>query len=97
MKVIYRPRALADIDEIFRYLEKRSPTGARNVISAIYDSIRTIGEQPYGSERTTNPDIRVKNVRPYRYKIFYGIVDAATIRIIHIRHTSRRPWEPERS
>ncbi len=35
MKVTYRPRALADIDEIFRYLEKRSPTGARNVISAI--------------------------------------------------------------
>ncbi len=95
MRTTYRARALADIDDIARYLEKRSPTGARNVVRAIHDGIRAIAEQPYGSERTNYPDIRVKVVRRYRYKIFYRIIDADTVRIIHIRHTSRRPWEGE--
>jgi plasmid stabilization system protein ParE len=92
MRVTYRARALADIDDIFQYLEKRSPTGAHNVVRAIYDSIRLISEQPYGSERTNDPNIHVKVVRRYRYKIFYSVIDAGTIRIIHIRHTSRLPW-----
>src|SRR5215211_3147099 len=65
MRIIYRARALADIDDIYRYIEQRSPTGARNVVRAIHDSIRAIAEQPYGSVRTNNPDIRVKVVRRY--------------------------------
>jgi len=96
MRIIYRARALADIDDIYRYIEERSPMGARNVVHAIHDSIQAIVEQPYGSVRTNNPDIRVKVVRRYRYKIFYRIVDADTIAIIHIRHTSRRVWQGER-
>jgi hypothetical protein len=30
-------------------------------------------------------------VRPYHYKIFYSVV-GDTVEIIHVRHTSRRPW-----
>ena len=48
-----------------------------------------------GSERTDNPDIRVKVVRRYRYRIFYRIVEAETVEIVHVRHTSRRPWAGE--
>ena len=95
MRVTYRPRALADIDDIARYLEKRSPAGARNVVRAIHEGIRVIAEQPYGSERTNDPSIRVKVVRRYRYRIFYRIIDADTILIIHVRHTARRQWEGE--
>ena len=95
MRVTYHVRAFADIDDIFHYLEKRNSTGAHNVVCAIHDSIRSIAEQPYGSERTSNPDVRVKLVRRHRYKIFYRIIDANAIRIIHVRHTSRRPWEGE--
>jgi len=64
-------------------------------VRAIHDSIRTIAEQPYASEPTDNPDVRVKVVRRYRYKIFYRIVDADMVQIVHVRHTSRRPWEGE--
>jgi toxin ParE1/3/4 len=92
MKVRYRLRALADIDGIREYLEKRSPSGAFNVVKAIHASIRSIADQPYGSQRTDDPLIRMKVARPYRYKIFYSVVDDATIEILHIRHTSRRPW-----
>jgi toxin ParE1/3/4 len=95
MRVRYRAQALGDIDEIGRYLERRSPGGALNVLRAIYAGIHLIVEQPYASQRTDNPDIRVKVVRRYRYKIFYCIIDEDTVEIVHVRHTSRRPWRPE--
>lgn len=92
MIVRYRAQALADIDEIFGYLEERSPSGARNVLRAIYAGIHLIAEQPLGSPRTDDPNVRVKIVRRYRYKIFYSVPDEETIEILHVRHTSRRPW-----
>jgi plasmid stabilization system protein ParE len=92
MKVRYRLRALADIADIRQYLEKRSSSGAFNVVKAIHASIRSIADQPYGAQRTDDPFIRMKVARPYRYKIFYSIVDDATIEILHVRHASRRPW-----
>jgi toxin ParE1/3/4 len=93
MKVRYRALALADIDGIQRYLEARSPNGATNVLQAIRASIRSIADRPYGSQRTTDPDVRVRVVRPYRYKIFYSVIDDNTVEIMHVRHTSRRPWK----
>jgi len=36
--------------------------------------------------------LRVKVMRRYGYKIFYRIVDGDTVEIMHIRHSSRRPW-----
>jgi len=92
MKIRYRAQALGDIDEIDRYLKSRSPVGAFNVLRAIYAGIHLVADQPYSSPRTDEPDIRVKVVHRYRYKIFYSIIDDDTVEIIHVRHTSRRPW-----
>ena len=92
MRVRYSFRALADDDEMRQYLEPRSPAGAFNVVQAINVSVQSIADQPYGFERTNDPQIRMKVVRPYRYKIFYSIIGDDTVEILHIRHTSRRPW-----
>jgi len=91
MRLRYRAQALADIDGIHRYLEERSASGARNVLRAIYASIQLIAEQPLSYQRTDDPDIRVLVVRRYRYKIFYSAA-GDIVEIIHVRHTSRRPW-----
>jgi plasmid stabilization system protein ParE len=91
MRLRYRAQALADIDAIHRYLEERSPAGARNVLRAIYASTQLIAEQPLSYQRTDDPDIRVHVVQRYRYKIFYSAGGDA-VEIIHVRHTSRRPW-----
>jgi plasmid stabilization system protein ParE len=40
MKVRYRGRALADLEQIFQYIDKRSPSGARNVIDEIHATSR---------------------------------------------------------
>jgi len=91
MKVRYRELALADIEQIFRYLDERSPPGARKVIDAIHAAIANIADQPLSARKTSDPSIRVKIVGRYQYKIFYSIgIDE--VEIIHVRHGARRPW-----
>jgi toxin ParE1/3/4 len=92
MKVRYTPRALADREAIFQYLRERSPQGATKVIAAIRATATQIAENPYSGPPTENPGIRVKLVGRYPYKLFYRIRNN-TVELIHIRHTSRRPWD----
>ncbi|HMA71866.1 MAG TPA: type II toxin-antitoxin system RelE/ParE family toxin [Xanthobacteraceae bacterium] len=92
MRIRYRAQALADIDEIGRYLIKRSPSGARNVLRSIRASVRFIAENPLASEKTDFADVRMKVVVEYPYKIFYS-VHPDFIEVLHIRHSARRPWE----
>jgi plasmid stabilization system protein ParE len=95
MRVRFTPRARGDIERIYQYLEKRSPRGARNVLRAIYAGAQFIAEYPEASVQTDDPQVRVRIVRRFRYKVFYSIVDGDTIEIVHVRHTSRRPWGGE--
>lgn len=92
MKVSYRARAIGDIDDIFNYLAPRSLVGARNVLQAIRAATKDIALFPHGAIQTSDPDIRVKILGRYRYKIFYRVVDPDTVEIIHVRHAARRPW-----
>lgn len=91
MRVRYTPEAFADRERIFEYLQERSPSGARNVMAGIRDAVKLLGEQPYSGYKTDNPDVRLKFVIQYPYKIFYRVRDNA-VEIAHIRHTSRRLW-----
>lgn len=91
MKVRYRALALADIENIFAYLNERSPGGARNVLRAIRDAVAEITAYPQSGLQTSAGDIRVKILGRYRYKIFYSVGKDA-IEIIHVRHAARRPW-----
>jgi toxin ParE1/3/4 len=93
MKVRYSRRASSDLSLIHRYLSERSLTGALHVMTGIYASIEFIRHNPYGAEKTNIGDVRVKVVRYYRFKIFYRILERDDfVEIIHVRHTSRRPW-----
>lgn len=95
MKVRFTPRARGDIERIYRCIEKRNSSGALNVLRAIYAGVQFVAEFPEASVRTDNPQVRVRVVRRYRYKVFYRIVDSNTIEILHIRHTLRRSWAGE--
>jgi plasmid stabilization system protein ParE len=95
MRVRYREQALADLEDIFRYLDQRSPIGARKVVDAIHAAIMSAADHPLSARRTSDPTVRVKIVGRYDYKIFYS-VGAAEIEILHVRHSARRPWVPER-
>jgi plasmid stabilization system protein ParE len=89
MRVRYTPEAFADRESISEYLRARSPGGAGRVMASIRDTARLLGEHPYSGYKTNDPDVRVKFVVRYPYKIFYRVRDV--VEIVHIRHTSRRP------
>jgi plasmid stabilization system protein ParE len=91
MIIRYGAQAIADIEDIFQFLRERSPSGAENVLRAIYAGILLIAEQPGAAPQTDMPSVRVKIVRRYHYKIFYG-VKGNEIPIIHVRHGARAPW-----
>ncbi len=92
MIIRYSLRARNDLNNIFQYLDERSPAGARNVMRAIYASVQFLAEQPLASQETDKPGVRVKVVRRYSFKIFYAVSNDS-IEIIHIRHTSRETWK----
>ena len=95
MRVRYAPEAFADRERIFEYLRERSPSGARNVMASIRDAVKLLRDQPYSGYKTDDPDVRVRFIIRYPYKIFYR-VRANVVEIVHIRHTSRRHWTGER-
>ncbi len=96
MRARYRAAAVADIAAIYLYLEQRSAGAAAGVIRSIYEAIAGVAVAPNAAERTDDPSVRLKIVTKFRYKIFYSIIDEKTVEILHVRHTSRRPWGAKR-
>lgn len=91
MRVRYTLEVFADRERIFHYLHECSPSGARNVLASIRETVQLLGEHPYSGYQTNDPQVRVKFVLRYPYKVFYCVHDDA-VETLHIRHTSRRPW-----
>ena len=92
MKVRYSPRAFADREAIFAYLDQRSPQGARNVKRAIVNAIRLLGPHPRMAPLTDEPGVHELIVPRRPYKIYYRI-KGEEVRIVHIRDARRQPWE----
>ena len=96
MNIRYSPRATRDLESIREYLMSRSPKGAANVLTAIYAAVEFIRRHPDAAEATRIRDVRAKILWRYQFKIFYRVVEADNaIEIVHVRHTSRRPWSGE--
>lgn len=90
MKVRYTPRAFSDRAEIFNYLNSRSPAGAQNVLAEIRSAVVQVGDQPKSGYATDDPNVRVRFLVRFPYKIFYRVRNNQ-VEILHIRHTARRP------
>jgi len=93
MKVEYSRRAVADLHKISA--DSRRAFGDR-VAEALEARIRAVADhlsrEPLGaSEVQQRPGLRVVSLIRYPFKIFYRVYDDR-VRIIHIRHTARRPW-----
>lgn len=91
MKLRYTRRALNDIERERAYLLARSPKGAQNVMDQLNRAIDYIARSNRGSVETDIKNVRAKWVNRYHYKIFYE-VGGGEIILVHVRHTSRRPW-----
>jgi toxin ParE1/3/4 len=96
MRVRYTPRARTDIVSILTYIERLSPKGARNVARALRKTIELIGQFPHSSRAAGESGTRVLPVGRYPYLVYWN-VEATDAWIVHIRHTARRPWNPDES
>jgi plasmid stabilization system protein ParE len=66
MKVRYSPRATRDLASIHEFLTERSPTGAANMLAAIYAAVEFARRNPLAAERTNIAGVHAKLVRKYR-------------------------------
>jgi toxin ParE1/3/4 len=94
MNVVYAPRALRDLQNIDAYLSERNTAGAVNALTAIKSSIDTLSFFPQIGRLVDDAGHRRVPVLRYPYVVFYRIA-ADELVILHIRHMSRRPIDPE--
>jgi toxin ParE1/3/4 len=94
MNVVYAPRALRDLEGIAAYLVERNPAGATKALGAIKSSIDTLSFFPLIGRLVDDAGHRRVPVLRSPYVIFYR-ASGDELLILHVRHTSRRPLDPE--
>jgi plasmid stabilization system protein ParE len=94
MRIEYSKRAIADLRQIAAYhARSRNPATAARIAARIQEVVARIAVSPLsGRPVVQRPGVRVALLLSHRYKIFYRVM-GDTIRIVHIRHTSRRPYD----
>ena len=93
MKLVYSRRTLADLEAIAIYYSTHaSPTIAASIEQRLVDVIDRISRAPEAAPRVSRRSaVRAVTVVRYPFRIFYR-VRSDTVDILHIRHTSRRPF-----
>jgi plasmid stabilization system protein ParE len=94
MRVEYSKRAITDLRQISTYHARSGgPATAAKIAARIQEVVAQITGSPLsGRSVVQRPGVRVMLLVSYCYKIFYSVM-GDTIRIVHIRHTSRRPFD----
>ena len=96
MTVEFSNRAVADLEEISVYsCREFGDRIAAALAHRIRATIERISEHPQSAANVAQrPGVHVVQLGRFPFKIFYRVLEAK-IRIQHIRHASRRPWEGE--
>ena len=91
MKIVYTARALHQLREIYAYISKDNKTAAAKDIDRIANLAVLIGQSPNMGHPTDEAGVRVMNVQPYPYLVFYKILaERDEIRILRVRHMRQR-------
>jgi toxin ParE1/3/4 len=90
MKIRFTPRAAADLDDIFAYVAKENPRAAADLVDKITVAVQRLGRFPDLGHATNPAGRQVVTVARTRYRVFYRVRENE-VRILTIRHTSRRP------
>ena len=93
MKAEYSRRALTDLRDIAAYYANSdNPTVGEAVAARIREVVARLEVVPRSGRPVSDREaVRVAPLLRYPYNIFYAVT-GETVRIVHIRHTSPRPW-----
>jgi toxin ParE1/3/4 len=94
MKLRYTAAALTDLDTIEDWQRRHWPTTHAAFESRLNAVHRHIMQFPMAASTVAKqPGLKVINLLPYPYRLFYRIVDG-WIEVLHIRHVAQREfWE----
>jgi toxin ParE1/3/4 len=92
MRVVWSPAALRQVDRIFDYLEQFNPRAAETVTTTLIEAGYSLKNFPHRGRPVPNTDKR-EILTAYPYIIRYRVV-GEVVRILRVRHTSRRPTKP---
>jgi toxin ParE1/3/4 len=91
MKLRYERSALADLDEIFRYIAADNPEAAYSFVDRVEEATKLLATLPFIGQKARHPRFRYFPVE--KYLIIYEVKKDEVI-IQYIRHGARlRPWE----
>jgi plasmid stabilization system protein ParE len=88
MRIIYTPEARADIAGILANIARDNESAAAAVGTAIKATIARMHYFPRMGALTDVLGVYIKIARPYKYLIFYEILDDTAV-ILNVRHPAR--------
>lgn len=88
MKIIWTPRAAADLYEAFNYIAADSPDSAIRVADRIKLQIMNLAEMPHTGRPGEVSGTRELIFHPWPYIAVYKVADDS-IRILRIRHAAQ--------
>jgi toxin ParE1/3/4 len=93
MRVEYSRRALTDLRDIAAYYASSdNPAVGEAVAARVQEVVARLETVPRSGRLVPEREgVRVAPLLRYSYNVFYAVI-GQTVRIVHIRHTSRRPW-----
>jgi plasmid stabilization system protein ParE len=90
MSVRWTNGALRQLSAAHDWIEKENPTAAYEFLEAVTALVDLLGEYPGMGVQTRQPGVLMFPLVRYRYLIFYRVVRREGVRIIRIRHASRK-------
>jgi toxin ParE1/3/4 len=94
MRVRYTPRAFADREAIFDYINRRNPYAAGEITRFLEKRIAELGELEIRHPVIPKLGVHALWIGRYPYIVYYRVANEE-ISIVHIRLAARRTWEGE--
>ncbi len=91
MEVIWRKKALDELEVIYKYIKIESPQNAILVFNSIYDLAISLADYPY--KFPVEPIINIEKVRfvvIWNFKIIYSVEEDSIV-ILRVFNTKRNP------
>jgi toxin ParE1/3/4 len=92
MKIVWKPAALAQLEQIHAYIAREDPAAAARVVKRIRELTRLLEDFPFAGQETSRAGVRGLPAWPYPYRLFYRVVlTKGEVRVLRVRHAKRRP------
>ncbi|HET7851316.1 MAG TPA: type II toxin-antitoxin system RelE/ParE family toxin [Methyloceanibacter sp.] len=94
MKVVLHPLVRSDLDSIFEWLHSEQPGAVEPLLRQIDEAVARIAVWPRLAPIVElENDVRVITLSHYPLSNFLSHWLSDAVEILHVRHTSRAPWE----